>query len=98
MLHSELIDCQALSTRSLNSCAGCCGESESSDVECRDFEKAIVVGNGADNADGLVFVGLLCLFGRDFAGDSGNGHGRAVDAGHEQAAKDNFVEVGVGAA
>ena len=63
-----------------------------------DLEEAVVVGDGADDADCLVLVGLFRGFGGDFGGDAGDGHGRAVDAGHEEALEDDFVEVGFGTA
>jgi hypothetical protein len=40
----------------------------------------------------------LCALGADFAGDAGDGHGRAVDAGHEKTLEHDLVEVGVGSA
>jgi hypothetical protein len=98
VLHSQLIDSHALTTCSLDSCASSCGESESGNVEFGDFEKAVVVGDGADDADGLVFVGFLSGLGGDFAGDAGDRHGGTIDARHEEAAEDDFVEVGIGAA
>lgn len=57
------------------------------------FQEAVVVCNGAHHTDGLVGVGFLGGLGGDFAGDTRDGHGRAVDAGHEEPAEDDFVEV-----
>jgi len=67
-------------------------------VQLGDGQQAVVICDGANYGDGLVGIGLLCALGGDFAGDAGDGHGRAVDAGHEEAFEDNFVEVGVGSA
>jgi len=64
-LHCQLIHCQALAASLLNACA--CGSSEAKgcDMELWDIEEAVVVCDGADNADSLVLVGFLCGSGRD---------------------------------
>ncbi len=62
-------------------------------------EQARVVGDGADDDDGLGGRGELVggPAGGEH-GEAGEGEGGAVRAGHEEAAEDDFVEGGVGAA
>jgi hypothetical protein len=67
-------------------------------VQFGDSEEAVVVRDGANDADGFVFVRFLRGLRGDFTGDAGDGHWGAVDAGHEEAAEDDFVEVRVCAA
>jgi len=95
--HGQLIDRQALSASLFDPGASCGCEAEGCDVQLWDREHAVVVCDGADDGDGLVGVGLFGGLGRDFSCDAGDGHGWAVDAGHEEAAEDDFVEVGVSA-
>ena len=57
-------------------------------------EYPVVIGDGADDNDDLaVPTRLLHL-----PGDLGNGHGRPVDLGHEEAPEDDAVELGIGTA
>jgi len=98
MLHGQLIQSQALTTSLFDPRAGGGGESESRDVQLGYNKETVVICDGADDGDGLVGVGLLCGLGGDFGGDTGDGHRRAVDAGHEEASEDDFVEVGVSSA
>jgi hypothetical protein len=93
VLHSQLIDSHAAAASLLDASARCGREAQGGDVECGNGEETVVVCDGGDNADGLVGVGFLGGFGGDFAGDAGDGHRGAVDAGHEEAAEDDFVEV-----
>lgn len=70
---------------------------EGGDREFRDCEEAGVIGDGAYDDEGA--LGGLELFAGAAAGElgeAGEGEGWAVDAGHEEAAEDDFVEVGVG--
>ena len=67
-------------------------------MELGHVEQAIVISDGADYDNGLVRVGGLLGVGAGYVDDAGEGHGWAVDLGHEEAAKDYLVEVGVGAA
>lgn len=71
--------------------AGGGGETQSSDIHLGDLKQADVIGDGADNDDGLLLVAVL-----EVGGDARQRDGRAVDAGHKQAAQDNLVEAGVG--
>ncbi len=67
-------------------------------MEFGDGKQAVVIGDGADDDYGLVGVGRVLGVGAGDVDDAGDGHGRTVDPGHEEAAEDYFVEVGVGAA
>lgn len=67
-------------------------------MEFRDGEKAVVIGDGADYDNGLVGVGGVIGAGAGDVDDARDGHGWAVDFGHEEAAENYFVEVRVGAA
>ena len=54
-------------------------------------EDAVVVGDGADDNDDFALpAGLFHL-----PGDLGDGDGRPVDLGHEEAAEDDAVELGI---
>jgi hypothetical protein len=97
-LHGELIESEALTTSSLDAGTSGGGEAESSDGHLWDSEKAVVIGDGANDGHGLTLVGLLRRFGTGLRNDSGDGNGRTVDSGHEEAAEDDLVEVGIGAA
>ena len=67
-------------------------------MEFRDCEEAIVICDGANYDDSLVYVGRLFVVGASDRHDTRDGHGWAVNSGHEEATKDDFVEVRVGAA
>lgn len=93
VLHGQLVDSHAATASLFDACARCGRKAQGGDVEGWDGQEAVVVCDGGDDADGLVGVGFLGGFGGDFAGDAGDGHRGAVDAGHEEAAEDDFVEV-----
>lgn len=95
---SELVEGQALAASLLNASAGGSGEAESGDRELRNSKEAVVVGDSANDNDGLALVGLAGLLACSHGGDARDGHGRAVDAGHKKAAEDDLVEVGIGTA
>lgn len=84
---SELIQGEDLAAGGQDAGAGSGGEAEGRDAELGDGQEAVVVGDGADDDDGLV-VGLL----GDVGDDPGERHWGPVDAGHEQAAEDDLVE------
>lgn len=96
--HGELVEGHALAAGLFDPGAGGGREPQGGDVELGHGHEAVVVGDGADHGDGLVLVRLLRALGADLAGDAGDGHGRAVDAGHEESLEHNLVEVGVGSA
>lgn len=92
----QLIKSQALAPSLLDASARGGRETESGDCEFGDCEQAGVVGDGAHDDKGA--LGRRHFFGGAAAGEhgeAGEGEGRAVDAGHEEAAEDYFVEVGV---
>lgn len=93
LLERELVKGQGLASGSENACASRSSEAESSDGNLGDLEEAVVVRDGTNDDDSLLLVAVL-----DVRRDAGEGHGRAVDAAHEQPAKDDLVEGGVGAA
>lgn len=62
-------------------------------MELWHVEEAVVICDGTDHDDGLVFVSLCGMLACGFRDDAGQGHWRAVDAGHEEAAEDNLIEV-----
>jgi hypothetical protein len=90
---SKLIQSQGLTTGLLNASASGSGETEGSNRQLGDVQKAVVIGDGTDNDDGLALVGLADV--GDGAGERNRG---AVNSGHEQATKNGLVEVGLGAA
>jgi len=94
--HGQLVESQALTAGLLDSGTGSRGESQSSDGQLGDDVHSVVVGDCADDCDGLALVGLLGGWGADFAVNAGEGHGWAVDSRHEQSLEDDLVEVGIG--
>lgn len=89
----QLIQGEDLATSSQDTGAGSSGEAEGSDAELWYGQKAVVISHGSNDNDGLV-VRLL----RDVGNNSGEGHRWPVDARHEQAAENDLVEGGLGAA
>ena len=98
VLHGELVEGHALTASLLDPGTGSGCESQRGNVEFGDGQEAVVICDGSNDGDRLVLVGLLCALGADFADDAGDGHGRAVDAGHEKTLEHDLVEVGVGSA
>ena len=90
---SKLVESQSLTTGLLNASAGSSGETEGSNRQLGDGQKAVVVGDGADNDDSLA---LLCL--TDVGNSARKGNRGAVDSRHEETTEDGLVEVGLGAA
>lgn len=89
----KLVQGQHLTAGLLDPGSGGGGEAEGRDRELGDGQDAVVIGNGADDDDGLALVGFGGVL-----DDAGERDGRAVDPGHEQAAQHDFVEVGISAA
>lgn len=83
---SQLIQRQALAASSDNTSTGGGSESQGSDRDLGDLEETVVVGDGADNNDGL--VGLVAT--GDLGLDARERNRRAVNARHKQAAQDNL--------
>lgn len=86
---SELVQGEGLTTGGQDASAGSGGEAESSDAQLGDFEKTVVIGDGADNNDGLA---LLALGLANNARDRDRG---SVDTRHKEAAEDDLVERGL---
>lgn len=83
---SKLVQCQALTTSGNNTSAGSGGEAQGGDGDLGDFEKAVVVGDGTDNDDGL--VGLVIA--GDLGLDARERNRRSVDAGHKKTTQNNL--------
>ena len=96
--HGQLIERQTLPSSSLDPGARRGREAQGGDGELGDGEQAVVVGDGADDDDGFLGGGGFVGWVDGHGDDAGEGDGGAVDAGHEEAAEDDFVEGGVGAA
>lgn len=94
----NLVDGESLTASLLNAGAGRGGEAHGSDGELRELEKAVVIGDGADNDNGLALVGLRVGLVGGGGDDLGERDGRAVDLGHHKTAEDNLVEGRIGAA
>lgn len=91
--HGQLVQSQNLTTGLLDPGPGGVCDPESSDGELGDCEEAVVVGDGPDDDDGLVLVLVSGAFVLCDGYDAGNGDGGSVDAGHEETAEDDLVEV-----
>ena len=84
---SQLIQSQSLSTCREDACASSCSESEGGNTELGNSQETVVIGNCANNDNGLL-VGLL----RGIRNNSRDRDRRSVDAGHEKPAENDFVE------
>lgn len=93
LLQRKLVESEGLASGSENARACRGGEAEGRDVQLGNLEETVVVGDGADDDDGLLLIAVL-----DVGGNAREGHGRTVDAAHEQPAEDDLVEGGVGTA
>lgn len=101
----QLIEGQALAAGLLDARARRGGEPQRRDRDLGHGEQTRVVGDGADHDDGLVAGHALRRVGvgfrgrvRGVAGEAGEGEGWTVYARGEEAAEDDAVEGGVGAA
>jgi len=83
----QLIQSQSLPTSRENACTSGCGESESGNAELGNSQETVVIGDCANNDNGLV-VGL---FG-SVRNNSGDRDGWTIDAGHEESAENDLVE------
>lgn len=90
---SQLIQGQDLSSSCDNAGTGGRGEAESGDAELGDGQETVVIGDSADDDNGLV-VGLL----GGVRNNSGDGDRGSVDAGHKKSAENDLVEGRVGSA
>jgi hypothetical protein len=89
----QLIQSQSLSTCSEDARTSGCGETESGHTELGNSQETVVIGDSANNDNGLV-VGL---FG-GVRNNSGDRDRRSVDAGHEKSAEHDLVEGRLGSA
>jgi hypothetical protein len=93
LLESQLVESDDLAAGSGDAGTGGGGDAESGNRDLGDGQEAVVVGDGANNDDGLLLVAVL-----EVGRDAGERDGRAVDAAHEQAAQDHLVEGRISAA
>jgi len=94
----NLVDGESLTTSLLDAGAGRGGEAHGSDGELGELEEAVVIGDGADNDNGLALVVLRVGLVGGGSDDLGEGDRGAVDLGHHKTAEDNLVEGRIGAA
>lgn len=90
---SKLVESQSLTTGLLNASASGSGETEGSDRQLGDGQKAVVISDSADNDDGLALLRLA-----DVGDGARKGNRGAVDSRHKETTEDGLVEVGLGAA
>lgn len=93
LLESELIEGDGLAAGGNDAGAGSGGEAQSGDLDLGDDQKAVVIGDGADDDHRLLLVAVL-----EVGRNAGQRDGGAVDAAHEQAAEDHLVEGRISAA
>lgn len=93
LLQGELVKSLGSAASSQDTGTGGGGESQGSDVHLGHLEQTSVIGDSANNDNGLLLVAVL-----DVGVDAGQRHGGAVHAGHKQTAQDDLVEGGVGTA
>lgn len=87
----KLVEGENLTASLLNSCTGGGSEAKRGDGQLGDSQQTVVVCDSSNNDDGLSLLGLVQV-----GDDARQGDGGTVDLGHEQSAKDDLVEVGVG--
>lgn len=85
----KLVESDGLTTGSSNAGASRRGETKSGNGDLGNLEQAVVIRDGTNDDDGALFI--LLGVGRN----AGDGDGRAVDTGHEEATEDDLVEVAV---
>jgi len=96
--HSELIDGEALTTGGQDAGTGGCGEAKGCNGHLGEGQETVVVGDGGNNDNGLALDLLGSVLAGGGSNNAGDGHRRAVDLAHHQAAEDDLVELGVGTA
>jgi hypothetical protein len=90
---SKLVQGQSLTTSLLNASTSSGGEAEGSDRELGNIQQAVVIGNSADDDDGLALVGLANV--RDGTRKRNRG---TVNSRHKETTENSLVEVGLGTA
>lgn len=93
LLESELVEGDGLAASGSDAGTGGSGEAEGRNGDLGDVQETAVIGDSADNNDGLVLIAVL-----EVARNTGDRDGRAVDAAHEEAAEHDLVEGRVSAA
>jgi hypothetical protein len=90
---SQLVQSQGLTASSNDASTSGSSESESGNAELGDGQETVVIGDGTNDHNGAVVIlaGLV-------SNNAGDGDGRSVDAGHEEAAENDLVEGRVGSA
>ncbi len=88
---SQLVQSQALATGGDDASSGRGGEAQSSDRDLGDLEKAVVVGDGADDDNDL--VGLVAA--GDLRLDARQRNRGSVDSGGKKAMQYNLQKAGV---
>lgn len=96
--HGQLIDGQGLTAGSDNAGTGGVGVAQGGNRQLGELQETVVVGDGADQDDGLALVSLAGVLVGSGGNDLGERHGGAVDLAHHQAAEDSGVELAVGTA
>lgn len=90
---SKLVQGEGLTTGLLDTGTSGSGEAQGSNGQLGDVQETVVVGDGADDNDGLALLGL-----GDVGSDARERDGGTVDARHEETAENSLVEVGLGTA
>lgn len=93
LLESQLVEGDDLTAGRGDAGTGGGSDAESSNLDLGDRQETVVVGDGANNDDGLLLIAVL-----EVGRDAGQRDGGAVDAAHEQAAQDHLVEGRISAA
>lgn len=93
LLESELVEGDDLAAGIGDARTGGGGDAEGGNRHLGDGQETVVIGDGADDDNGLLLVAVL-----EVGRDAGQRDGGAVDAAHEQAAQDHLVEGSISAA
>ncbi len=93
LLEGELVEGDDRAAGSGDAGTGGGGDAESGNRDLGDGQETVVIGDGANDDDGLLLVAVL-----EVGRNAGQRDGGAVDAAHEQAAEDHLVEGSIGAA
>lgn len=92
-LERQLVKSKRLAASSSNTGGGRFGEAKGCNFDLGDVQEAVIIRYGADNDHCFLLAAIL-----EVGGNAGERHWRAVDTGHKQAAKYDFVERGIGTA
>lgn len=92
----ELVESESLTAGGDDASTSGGGELEGGNGDLWNSQETVVIGNGANDDNGLSVD--LGLFVADKSVDAGEGDWWAVDLGHEKSAEDDLVEARVGSA